>query len=103
MRRAKVRPVHVVRCIIYGSNAAVWTGLLITACSPLHGVASTVQFAQRIAIFSAVLAAMNLYHLGTAFGRYLHFDHPWATIAASQIIVVMIFWIVAINLEQITH
>jgi hypothetical protein len=103
MRRAKVRPIHVLRCVIYGCNAAVWIGLLITGFSPLHGVDGSVEFAKRIALFSSVLALTNLYHLGCAFRRYLRFDHPWATIAASQIIVLMIFWIVAINLNPITH
>ncbi len=103
MRRAKVRPIHVVRCVIYGCNAAVWIGLLVTAFSPLHGVESIVELTERIAIFSAVMAAVNVYHLGWAYRRYLRFDHPWTAMAASQIIVGLLFCVVAANLGRVMH
>jgi len=101
MRRAKVRPIHVMRCVVYGYSPAVWIGLLVSALFPLSrdtryyygGCFVNVAGLQvrcrdaAILLFATVTGAVAAYHLGCAYGRYLKFDRPWATTVASQVIV----------------
>jgi len=102
MRRAKVRSIHVARCVVYGCNAAVWIGLLLTAFSLLLGeIDGFADFMTRTAIFCIAMAAVNLYHLGCAYRQYLKFDHPWAAVAATQIIVGLIFCVLAVNVTTL--
>jgi hypothetical protein len=44
-----------------------------------------------------VLWAVVTYRLGRAYRHYLKFDHPWATVIASQIIVTLAAAIIALN------
>jgi hypothetical protein len=66
------------------------------AADPLNGL---IPFLSLIAFFCVVIGAVNIYHLGCAYRRYLRFDHPWATIAATQIIVGLIFCVLAVNMS----
>ena len=99
MRRAKVRPVHVARCVVYGCNAAVWVGLLLSALSLLLELDGLTPFITLMAFFCVAIGAVNIYHLGCAYRQYLRFDRPWATIAATQIIVGLIFCVLAVNMS----
>jgi hypothetical protein len=44
-----------------------------------------------------VVGVVAAYHLGCAYRRYLKFDLPWATAAASQVIVWLLFCVLAMQ------
>jgi hypothetical protein len=94
MRRAKVRPVHVLRCVIYSADACC----LATACM-VGAVVYAEWLAARagyIGIYQAVeltlwitlgLMLLLTYRLWVAYRKYLRFDHALATVVASQVMV----------------
>jgi hypothetical protein len=99
MRRAKVNPDHVLRCVLYSCDAALAVGLILLLALPwadpsayrplryLHvpGTRSLTQIAA-----SLVIAAWTTPRLASAYARYLRFDHPLATAFASQVIVALL-------------
>jgi hypothetical protein len=90
MRRARVRTVHVLRCVVYGFDWGFWFVpillLLLTAdfAEDVVGLrpATSVPMLACVAI-----AAYGTYRIGSAYARYLRFDHPYLTALASQLIV----------------
>jgi hypothetical protein len=100
MRRAKVRPIHVTRCIIYGGNAALCTGVLASTLISLISDRFAIDSHRRAPPMMIVAAAVGIaafFHLGCAYRRYLKFDRPWATAAASQVIVWLLFSVLAVS------
>jgi hypothetical protein len=98
MRRARVRPVHVLRCVIYSADLAAVAAAIVTIgwlfCDPwLHRTRNWSEFwwrfssAQGALWVIAVLFALLTFRLWIAYRRYLRFDHPLATAIASQIMI----------------
>jgi hypothetical protein len=94
MRRAKVRPVHVLRCTIYCCDAGPWlVPLGLFAYVLLSGrVLPPLGLGMPLGAHGMMLAvlALPLYttcRLWAAYRFYLRFDHPLATAVASQVIV----------------
>jgi hypothetical protein len=98
MRRARVRPVHVLRCVIYTADAAVLIAVAAGAFwffyDPWLSRSGTwygtwYQFkSDRSVVY--VLGGMFLiltYRLWIAYKRYLRFDHALATAIASQVMI----------------
>jgi hypothetical protein len=90
MRRARVKTVHVLRCVVYSSDPMIWAGIAMLALTGFalaaDGAISEQQF---IGLSEALLAGLYLIvvtKLGAAYARYLRFDRPWATVIASQIV-----------------
>jgi hypothetical protein len=101
MRRARVRPVHVLRAVVYACDAAwllvaiaVVAGALVA--DPQHrftwGLHST---GQSVAAAALVFATFTTWRLAAAYRHYLRFDHPLATVVASQVIVVLLVMVLA--------
>lgn len=92
MRRARIRPTHVLRCVVYSGDALFWAALTVFTLSAAAAGAIWAGTGRAellpadvpwvAASFVPVLAA---YRLGVAYQRYLRFDHPWATVFASQL------------------
>jgi hypothetical protein len=103
MRRAKVLPIHVRRVVIYSFDAVLWGGLCVLA---LSGVAFlswnagklTVMYDAAAAFCLPVVWVVVVYRLGRGYRDYLKFDHPWATVIATQVIVVLAAAVIAVNL-----
>jgi len=101
MRRARVRPVHVLRCVIYTADAAVVAALLVgafwyfsDAWFPRTWFWSGVWWsygsdgAAPIAI--GVIFVILTYRLWIAYRRYLRFEHALATAIASQVMIALL-------------
>ena len=118
MRRARIRPIHVLRCALYSVDAYVWIAAAVGAVVayravltwggppppprlalpflPPAPVPTGLPFGYRsdmvpdtlfwLGTASLVFAA---YRLAAAFRLYLKFDHPVATVLASQVIVAL--------------
>ena len=95
MRRARVKPVHVLRCVLYSADGVLWGALflaLIAAASSIGGEIENPTSTERILYALAVCgsAVLIFVRICVAYDRYLRFDHPWLTVLASQAIVAMV-------------
>jgi rubredoxin len=93
MRRARIRRVHVLRCVAYSTD--VWAGL----CVLLGAVISRLYLGTAVIggwvskgclAFAVAMAAASIYRLYVAYRYYLRFDHPLATVLVSQVIVYLV-------------
>lgn len=97
MRRAKVRAAHVVRVVVYCGDVFLWTGAAFALLGLLRwtGILSRGRMwddalaARQTATAFLLLALVAAYRLGVAYRRYLRFDHPWATVVAAQVVVLL--------------
>ena len=121
MRRARVRTVHVLRCVLYGFDAIWWAGLVVAAVvawqihsgaalpgrTILSGLPDFLAMvvnsyghdlvARTAAVAAAVLLPVMTYRTVVAYGLYLRFDRPAATVLTSQAIVLLVVMVVAVN------
>jgi hypothetical protein len=105
MRRAKVRPVHVLRCVIYSADVALPIALLAAALAtyPLWLMLSrsrTLPIYRREAWgfdLSVALLVLLTYRLWIAYRKYLRFDHALATVVVSQIMVALLVFKFALD------
>lgn len=111
MRRARVKTVHVLRCVLYSSDVALWPALAAAAASAVVASISlfegshfwfwhsqwgvVYQLMNTAYLLASVFAALKLV---AAYQRYLKFDHAVATVVAAQVIVVLFALVVAVNL-----
>ena len=94
MSRAKLRPVHVRRCVLYSFDAVMWAALAVLA---LGGLAFALWLAGNTprmlhpaaACCLPVLWLVVTYRLGCAYRDYLCFAHPFGTVVLAQVIVAL--------------
>lgn len=95
MARARIKPVHVLRCVTYSADALFWTGLLVTvvlivASAPIAQGVESNGIAALIAIGAYLLTIpVFVYRLMLAYRLYLQFDHPRTTVLTAQFIVAL--------------
>jgi len=103
MARAKVKPIHVLRCVIYSCDAFLIAIVLLAPIVPEFSQFSydPIRACQGIVVACLILASLTLYKLGFAYHLYLRFPHAWATAVVSQVVVAlaivsmasaMLFW-----------
>jgi hypothetical protein len=92
MRKAKVKTVHVLRCVLYCCDAGLWLGAGVVLASPW--LMSELDLGRHLgyrveAVAAPLLAAVTAWRLAAAYRHYLGFDHPVATAIASQVAVTL--------------
>ena len=103
MRRARIRPVHVARCVVYSFDAVFCAGatLFVAAATTLllelleisYGPFITFDYAPSWLTFLTLLLALHVpYRLCAAYRLYLRFDHPVLTVLASQLIAALVLF-----------
>ena len=108
MRRARIRPVHVARCVVYSFDATFWAGatLFVTAATTLllelletdYGPFITFDYAPSWLSFLTLLLVLHVpYRLCAAYRLYLRFDHPVLTVLASQLIAALVLFNVVMH------
>jgi len=111
MRKARVRPVHVLRCVLYSMDGGSQSILLTLH----HLVMMTIYIAimhlnvpQRLLFPNELLLGViglallfYTYRLATAYRHYLRFPHARSVAFASQIIVFLVATIVLVTLKLI--
>jgi len=105
MRKARIQRSHVLRCVIYSADAWVWYVLLSMAafisllvvlfCG--SDVLSSWAPDEVTGYLQLLLCIVLTYRLRMAYWTYLQFDHPFWTVLASQVIVLLaagslLFW-----------
>jgi hypothetical protein len=95
MRRARIRPAHVLRCVVYSGDVFVWSGLValgfgVARWLLTHDAEPELEVrAQLAALTSLALGAAATWRLAVAYRKYLRFDHAVATAIASGVIVLL--------------
>jgi hypothetical protein len=126
MRRARIKPVHVLRCVVYGFDVylpvALVTGVAVAQRAvqtwsavpppqsltspwvPTPPIPTAMPYSYRPDVVTDTLCwlclaalAVAAYRLTAAFRHYLKFDHPAATVLASQVIVALLAVVVALQ------
>jgi hypothetical protein len=104
MRRAKVKPQHVRRCVLYSYDATLWCGGALVLLHATLGGISIFRGAAIGNLYEVLyldvmlwLAALLLFivRLHIAYWNYLRFRHVAATILCSQLIVALFVLAVA--------
>jgi hypothetical protein len=95
MRRAKVRWVHVVRCVVYASDLVLWLTPPVVAGMAVYWIGASAPLHDLVAVGSVFLPifAWGVFatRLSIAYQRYLKFDRPALTVLCSQLIVVLAY------------
>lgn len=95
MRTAKVRTIHVFRCIAYAFDTTVWMAMAFL-CAAVLWAARGISYNIRqelfyLQLFFVILSvAVMTYRLYVGYKVYLQFDRPLATAVASQVIVLLV-------------
>ena len=94
--RAKVRPVHILRCVIYSFGTLFWLGIVVlVALVAWDQGARRFGMVPRSVLSDVVLAAgacvilAMLYQLATACRLYLRFQHSMLMVLAAQVVLVL--------------
>ena len=105
MRRAKVRPLQVMRCALYCCDAAVWlVPLTAYALSVSLDSIGRMPYSELLGmkgqylLAAPVFAAFTGYRLCAAYALYLRFHWPLATAFAAQLIVAALAIVLVLNL-----
>jgi len=99
MKRARVRPIHALRCVVYSGDVVAWLNLILAAvlvAAFVRNWASTTARSTDEFIYGPLACLLLLgswfvfaYRFTIALRRYLRFDHVVATVAATQVIVLL--------------
>ena len=97
MFRAKVREIHVLRCVLYSSDIAMWAGLAlpILAVPWVLGIGTIARYRAEQAIAILIMCVPVLawliftYRLCRALKLYLRFSHSIAMVLCGQIMTVL--------------
>jgi len=114
MRRARIRPVHMLRCVLYSYDAVFWLAPPLAAAVALKVLNWYGLFPSRMFLPTApiprnhiwqyrpefftdilfwgglVLVILTAYRLTVALRHYLRFDHAVATVLAAHVIAAML-------------
>jgi hypothetical protein len=110
MRRARIRPVHVARCVVYSFDAIIWPALAAFVGTTLV-IAQALLLSKRdfsllwgaAAIAPWVLVAVVEYRLVMAYRHYLRFDRPFLTVLASQVVAGLVVLNVLVYVENLRY
>jgi hypothetical protein len=111
MRRARLRRVHFVRCVVYSADALLWGNLLLTLAivgyllrplllGPTPGPPPQHLYSTAASLVGIAVLIAFIYRLIVAVRTYLRFDHPTSTVLATQAIVVLAMLILLVVLTN---
>jgi len=97
MRRAKIKTIHVARCLVYGFDTLAWLGVQIPLCTAIvvfwqrpGSTAALNSMAWNSGIMFLLMMALSAYRLRSAYRHYMGFDHPLATVLAAHLIAALL-------------
>lgn len=104
MKRARVKPIHVMRCALYNSDVLIWLsfGLLLIPTTLLFGLFNFNPLFTTT-VLSSALAGLVItilwygFRLAVAYHRYLRFQQPYLVVMLSQLVVSLLTLIVILR------
>jgi hypothetical protein len=104
MRRARIKPSHVLRCAIYSGDVILWYSLAATMAilwlPRIPRVPQTEQLALLLAGGALLAGLLNAARLWVAYKRYMKFKRALAVVFASQFIVALTLFAIVIYLPE---
>jgi hypothetical protein len=102
MHKARIKSSHVLRCVVYSADAVFWIAPLLAACtfaaaSYRGRIAVTEWICWACIIIVPTMHLLMTYRLAVAYRLYLRFQHPTATVLATQLIVLLLILIAMAN------
>ena len=108
MRQARLRPVHLARCVVYSGDVTLLANLLLASLVAAvvleRLLTGTRRFGDPVEAYAGVAGLVMvtavvvfMYRMIVAFRRYLRFDRPIWTVLATQVIVLLAMLVVAVN------
>jgi rubredoxin len=104
MRRAKVKTIHVMRCLVYTFDVGAWLGLVLGTAAVISVWIPSITLVPRSdvsPILIGVVVLLVFVRLWMAYRLYLRFDHAFWTILASQVIVFLLALNFFLDLERL--
>jgi hypothetical protein len=102
MRRAGVKRIHVLRCVLYCCDAGVWlVPSVVVLVAVLGGRHADGDPLQTLFAALALFAGVTTWRLAAAYRLYLRFDRPLATALAAQLIVVLFLLGIVLNIPRV--
>jgi hypothetical protein len=107
MRRARVRPIHALRCALYSGDVIAWVNLLLSVVMAVaifkeFGTTNVRGHDELLAELSGAILIVGwltfAYRFWIALRRYLRFDHAVATVIATQVMVLLTALVILSNL-----
>ena len=105
LRRARLRPIHFARCVVYCADLILWGNLLLFALIAAYVLRQILtgpvprgdpyhQYEVAASLAAWLVLGGFIYRLAIALRKYLRFDHAIATVLATQVIVALAVLIV---------
>ncbi len=104
LRRAKIKPIHVMRCVIYSSDGTIWLGIGAVLMMAIY--CALAASGAKAYWFSPIFIEMTLltmwvvffaWRLKAAIRLYMQMDRPGAVVLATQIILVLALLCICLN------
>ncbi len=93
MRRARIKSIHVKRCCVYCFDSGFWLGALTASLNLLILLLDWKWSDEAMVLIPLgwlIGLSLGVRRLAIAYEHYLQFDRPYATIMASQIMVLLL-------------
>jgi hypothetical protein len=108
MRRARIKSVHVSRCVVYACDTALWIGMALLLCAivvfSVARIGNQIESIARVMFWVfCVFVVVCGYRLWMAYRLYLRFEHAFAAVLASHVIAFLILINVLSALYLTTH
>ncbi len=113
MRRARIQSIHVLRCVLYSFDVGLWLGPILLVTSVAGAIWMNMRtptavnypfwwnyipsIPDQAHLLTALVLGIAAWRLAVAYKRYLKFDHSFAAVLASQVILFLLFVFVAIT------
>lgn len=104
MRRARIKPAHVLRCVVYSGDVIFWYALAAAiAIFELPAMPRPRQAEQLVFLLTLgalLMGLLNGVRLWAAYKWYIKLKHPLAAVFASQIIVALTLFTILVYITQ---
>ena len=95
MRRARVRRIHMLRCVLYGLDPAFWAFLSFVALVPpivaIFALPEIAHYLEEIDVgFLLIAIGAGVVRLYAGLKHYMRFDHCIAVVLATQVMVALV-------------
>ncbi|MEK6675091.1 MAG: hypothetical protein AABZ47_05475 [Planctomycetota bacterium] len=104
MKRASIQTVHVFRCTVYCWDIVAWWAVVVSTFAAFYPLWQLMRWPMVGAFWygAGIAFVLATYRLARAYQFYLRFDRPWATVIASQVIVLLVYAIAVALFVAIT-
>ncbi len=90
MRRARIRSMHVLRCVLYSFDLVLWSLLFTLAAAAMAFTADPDRLQTGLLVARNLAILIGTWRLAMAYREYLRFHRPFATAISAMVITAML-------------